>query len=351
MRRFGFTGLRSRWRELLADEKGAIAPLAILLLPVLLGFCALVLDVGLIYANRRALQNAADGAALAAVRELQQELLGAAPGAANPEGMAEALAAQNGVLGDVYGDCTPDSKARIVSSQPGPLPHSWAVETSRLVGLHFGPAVGRRTQCVHARALAVVTELKTTKVWPWAVLDGVLENAGFEQSVVLKEGSRGASTGNFGIVDFNCGGGGTPDYDYWARYGFGTRGEESVPVRLPGPSPWKICTETGNKAAENQRLADFVRDSVDVPCQDGLPDVRCPLYGLIPILSETTWPNGTKTVHVVDFAIFKLETVRIVGGQTEITGQFQQLAGGLGLTYTPDPNGQLKGLIGIRLWQ
>lgn len=49
----------------LRDDTGAVAPFAAILMVVLLGFGALVVDVGRLYAERRVLQNGADAAALA----------------------------------------------------------------------------------------------------------------------------------------------------------------------------------------------------------------------------------------------------------------------------------------------
>ncbi|MBI4507550.1 MAG: hypothetical protein HY691_18615 [Chloroflexi bacterium] len=343
-------------RRFLADESGVVAPVAILLLFVLLGFCALVLDVGLVYAHRRSLQNAADAAALAAALELQRELLGAT---AEPAGQAEAFAGRNGVPA-APGDCTRDDSGTLVANRVGGQPHSWEVEASRVVPLVFGRAVGVASQCVRARALAVVVELRATKVWPFGVLGGAQRTPG--ATVVLKQAARDGETGDFGIVDFdaqnvasNCAGGGTPDYEYWSRYGYGTRPGEQVPGRIP-PDTWVICTEPGNKASENRRLADYIAEQRAIPCAYGVPDVRCALFGLVPVLAETAWPGGNKTITIVDFAVLELQDVAVAGGGPgvglmEITGRFLPFAGGVGPTYVPDPSGQLSGIIGVRLWE
>ena len=45
-------------KQFWSNEDGVVAPVAIMLMVVLIGFCAFVLDVGQIYATRRSLQNA-----------------------------------------------------------------------------------------------------------------------------------------------------------------------------------------------------------------------------------------------------------------------------------------------------
>lgn len=348
-------GLLSMMRRLRREESGVVAPLAVLLLTVLLGFSALVLDVGTVLAQRRSLQNAADAAALAGARELQRGLLNVGP--VDPDGEARLLAQRNGVSA-AGAACPSSGVATVVQSTSGPVANSWQVVASRRVPLTFGRAIGVGWQCVSARATAVITDLEVAKIWPWAVLNGTLEAAGYGQTFTLKEGAGGSSSGNFGIVDFTCGGGGTAEYRGWAFTGYGNAAGERVPLRLPsaGGASWQICTETGNKAAVNKELGSWVSSPEAQACRYAGADVRCPLYGLVPILSETSWPNGMKPVHVVDFAVFKLESVggdagSKGNGKAEIRGQFLRYAGGIGPTYPPDPNGALSSLIGVRLWE
>ena len=52
------------------DDRGSVLVLVGLMIGVLVGLTALVTDVGTLYWNRRVLQNAVDGAALAGAREL-----------------------------------------------------------------------------------------------------------------------------------------------------------------------------------------------------------------------------------------------------------------------------------------
>jgi Flp pilus assembly protein TadG len=60
----------SRRRNRLGRESGQTLVIVVLFLPVLIGFCALVLDVGNWYAQKRFVQNAADAAVLAGAQDL-----------------------------------------------------------------------------------------------------------------------------------------------------------------------------------------------------------------------------------------------------------------------------------------
>lgn len=76
------------FQDFTSDRQGAIAPMFALLLPVLLMFAALAVDVGRAYALRTELEMAVDAAALAAASQLD-----GSPGAAG-----RAIAAANGAL-------------------------------------------------------------------------------------------------------------------------------------------------------------------------------------------------------------------------------------------------------------
>src|SRR5919205_1052099 len=127
-------------RRFASDESGVVAPMAALLIIVLVGFCALVLDFGTIYANRRALQNAADAAALAGARDLENQVLG---GTGDPTRQALAWASKNGVPA-AGAQCTPDNTPTVTYNSQNATrgQYSWQVSTSKLVRLTFGSVIG-----------------------------------------------------------------------------------------------------------------------------------------------------------------------------------------------------------------
>src|SRR5439155_13630908 len=62
----------SRWRHIVRREHGQTLVIGILFMTVLLGMVAMTVDVGLLFRDRRHLQNSADAMALAGVAELPQ---------------------------------------------------------------------------------------------------------------------------------------------------------------------------------------------------------------------------------------------------------------------------------------
>lgn len=372
----------------IAEESGVFVPLTVLLLVALLAFTVLVLDVGVVYGARRNLQNAADAAALAGARELQRSILGVA--LTDPEGKAEEFAAANGVP-TAYGDCV-DQDGTLVYNGPGSLPHSWEVVTTRLEPLLYGWVIGVPRQCVRARAVAVVVAVQPSIIYPFG-----LTTTPSPGITVIKQGAPGSDSGNFGIVDFNGGGGGGAEYERWLFCGYGASycayyQEELGQTFVPDPSEvvvgdnggsvppdvWTIETETGNKAAENKKFDAWVAkklpESTACLLERSYADLTCPLVGLLPVLDTSTWedkdgdgvpewPSGTADIVVKEFAVFRIFDVLLgpacgsVGGgsavgQMCIVGEFLDMAAGIGPTAPPDPNGSLNSsVIGVRLWE
>ncbi len=371
---------RLRLRHLVADDSGVVAPIAVFLMAVLLGFCALALDGGMVLGQRRALQNAADAAALAGVREIQQAMLSGK--ATYPTAQAQLWAANNGVNGGSYSPtvsdpCNPNGTATINYNGPDSArQNSWKVNVTRKVKLVFGPLIGIKEMCVTAKAVAVVTNGQPAKLFPYSLygnttLSPFAKPGTANQSCdpnastlnqycfVLKEGSSGADKGNFGILNFTCSGTSqqkSDNYIYWTEYGYGSRPGESIPAL-----PWTVCTYTGNTASGNNTIDNWIAYNLANPgpyCPQArvdpnytVVDFRCPLIGLLPILQEDSLGTGSSsTVTIIKFAIF--EIVGLTSGATghqSIIGQFLEWATFAGPTQYPDPNGLVNGLVTIRL--
>jgi Flp pilus assembly protein TadG len=369
--------------DLRSRQAGSVAVMAALLMVVLVGFCAFVLDIGTVFATRRALQNSADAAALAAAKELQYQLLSAS---GDPAGAARTWASKNGVRVD-GGRCTTDGTATVTASGPdASRPNSWRVETSQLVRLTFAPVIGIKTMCATASAVAVVTNGAVAKIFPWS-LYGQPANVPYAKPgtiqtcdpqdvgtnpycFVLKDGADGSASGNFGILNFLCTGSPSDksnNYVYWAKYGYGSRSGEVVPrvdAAAQPPQEWTVCTFTGNTSSANDDIRDWVVTNTRTPpptCPQSrnqpnyVPDFRCPLIGLLPILKEGSLGTGSSgNVTIVKFAVFELvgltQDQNGVGHQ-QIVGQFLQWAAAVGPTQPQSANGQLNGAVTIRLVQ
>jgi hypothetical protein len=111
--------------------------------------------MGTMYANRRALQVAADSAALAAANEMRNQLLDptAPAGTYNPSAKALDFARRNGVTS--AGPACPSDYRSTVSGNSSPGLHTWQVQTSKLVPLTFASALGIPAQCVSASAQSI----------------------------------------------------------------------------------------------------------------------------------------------------------------------------------------------------
>lgn len=126
-------------------ERGAVAILVALFMLIFITLLAFVVDVGTVFATRNQLQNAADAAALAAVRDLPLAS-GSCATAPNSTACATArtFAANNGV---------PNALMSVVAPYGG-NPNSVEVITSQQVRFVFGPIIGQNGRIVTARAVA-----------------------------------------------------------------------------------------------------------------------------------------------------------------------------------------------------
>jgi Flp pilus assembly protein TadG len=130
----GLSSLRHRLRTRLSGERGATAVLVAVLLVPILGFAAIAVDVGALYAERSRLQTAADAAALAVARDC-------AVGAC---GDMQATA-QNLVSANV-------GEADAAPPQLGSNPSTVTVTGSNPVEHWFAPAIGLDSTQVSATA-------------------------------------------------------------------------------------------------------------------------------------------------------------------------------------------------------
>ncbi len=138
-------GLRVR----LSKEAGQTLVLFVFALAALMGFTALSIDVGLVFVARRDMQNAADAAALAGARELEDS-----PAAAIA--MAQQYASANGV------DLTDPSYTFEATTPYQGDPGKIEVKVSREVDFLFARALGLDFASVPARAVAEATVVPGT---------------------------------------------------------------------------------------------------------------------------------------------------------------------------------------------
>lgn len=323
-------------------HSGAMVPFFGLLLLALVGFASLVTDVGLLYVERRHLQNTVDAAALAGAREFlldgwtEAEVISA----------TEQWAAYNGVPADQLTEITVGTRSLPIGDLP-----TVTVAAERPVNLLFAFAFGVKQMPVGAHAVAGVSPLRPAKIWPWAVsesnYDLLLQGQLAGGEVILKEGAQGGQQGN--RLALALGGRGASVYENNIKYGF----DGPIPVRVP-PGVWTVDTEPGNMAGPTEDGVQFLLNQQAAnPCTIPGNDLRCPLIGLVPVITDASWnaANGRKPVDVFQFAIFEIKRLDQEGGKggkghQMVVGEFLDSASAIGPT---DPD-SLISLFGIRLW-
>jgi len=166
-----------------ANERGATAVLVAILMVVFLGFAAISIDVGMMYAERSQLQNGADSAALGVAYNCSSSR-----GCGSPTGTAGTLANSN----------ANDTKSK-VNSVTFPTTNSVQVNVSSMdsggndfIRLAFANIFGISTTDVGATATAAWGPPTSGTALPWTMGKCV-----FDQSLTADQKAQLAATGNF----------------------------------------------------------------------------------------------------------------------------------------------------------
>lgn len=291
----------------LREDDGAVAVLVALLVPVvLLGFGALVLDFGALYAEKRQLQNGADAGALAAAREYA---------AAGPGGCIDGAKL---VLVDAYGDQNAnDPSGSNVDSTECPAPNEVRVTTSS------NSAEGAFIAPFLAQVLgAGPTTVRSVASAAWG------SPSGLTSALPLTISSC--------EFDFFTGGVASPTFAPPPPYppypaGFekviqfhGQDGPSPCPTSgsgadLPGGFGW---LDTGEDCSATTDANGFVEDSTGVPPPNSCePEYLRSLLGKvinIPIYDDTNGLSGANgEYHIAGFAAFVLTGYYFTGGFRE----------------------------------
>jgi hypothetical protein len=153
-------------KKKLLSRSGQVAVLSAILITVLLGITALVIDVGSLYQKRGFYQTVADAAALAGAHELPEE----PHGREGATGMAIEYAARNNV--DILYDCRDYTSEDIEISQTYAQDDTITVTLSnREAPLYFARIFGKDTVSLSAAASAMVgSPVQVYGVVPWAMV-------------------------------------------------------------------------------------------------------------------------------------------------------------------------------------
>ncbi|WP_425059624.1 hypothetical protein SCACP_02160 [Sporomusa carbonis] len=273
----------------LTEERGSIATLSIFALTALMGFSALVIDVGVLYLNRVELVNLSDAAVLAGVRDLPGDIIAA-------QASAEAYARDNGKPNDRIKIDIIDNRYIII-------------DAVRSVDLFFARVFGYNTVDVRAQAAAAIKPVSgIAKIVPWGI-----EWKSFQYGVSyrLKEGGGSGYSGNYGALAL----GGTGAKVYEKNIMDGYNG-------IIRTGDW-ITTEPGNMSGKTQNGVAY-RIAQDPNATFSTVKEGSPRIVVVPVV-ESLEVHGRSDVKVVGFAGFFLEGCGGSGNKNYVEGRFMQM--------------------------
>lgn len=213
-------------------QEGAVAIIAAISLPVLIGFAGLALDLGHLYVEKTELQNATDACALAAARELTCDPSAgvcATSFLVNAENSGLAVANRNKVdfqktaagitAQDIKFSTTFSPNSSYVSRTAGANPASkYVMCSAQQTGIvpWFMQVLGAGNQSVSAQAVATLTFSQANCAIPIGMckMDAAPTSSPFQGLVVgqwLTSRLTESATGSYGWVDFTPPGGGASE--------------------------------------------------------------------------------------------------------------------------------------------
>lgn len=269
-------------------ERGSVIVLVTLALTTLLGFCAIVTDVGLMYAQKAHLQNSVDAAALAGVQELPSN-----PTLATQT--ASAYASRNGVSSITVEFEANNAKIIVRATQQVPtyFARIWGI-TEEQISVSTKAMMVPPTEMFGAVPLSILDEKKLVYGEPY----------------VLKEGGGSGNTGWYGALALS--GNGASSYEEALANGYqGTLRVGQI-----------VDVENGNTSGPTVKgIADRLAQDTRVPRNTfANHDRNAPEIMYIPIVT----PYGHKEVQIVGFAAFFLDGDPGNGNDSIITGRFLQ---------------------------
>jgi len=276
--------------RLLREEKGATIVIVALCMTVMIGFTALIVDVGNLYLNKTRLVNMADAAALAGVQDL--------PG--SPQlaiASANNYALQNGMNSDVVGVILSNNNTVVT------------VNVARTVPFFFAQIFEMTSANVRARAVAAIRPITgISGVVPFGVAKQTLV---YGTTYTLKDGAGDGYNGNYGALAL----GGNGANVYRGNIEDGYSGLLSI-------GDW-VSTEPGNMSGPTGSGVDY-RIGLDPTATFATVQKGSPRILVVPII-ESLDVNGRSQVKIVGFAAFFLEGVGGHGNKNYVTGKFMQM--------------------------
>ena len=302
-------------------ERGAIAVIVAVLMVALLGFVAIAVDVGMLYAERAQLQNGADAAALSLAQTCARDLNG--PVCTSPASQAKTFADGNALDGQSNVQAVQMNRAGgnvtvvVGAQESGGEPNE--------VSLFFARALGMQTAKVGAKASAIWGSPQAGRT-PFPLAFSVCQVQGSVEGGLQKLQSHG--TGANTSCNYGPNGAAVSGGYGWLVQDTGLCGGTVDILVMEGGSA------TGNDGPSNcgptmQRWVDELTAGRDV-------------IVLLPVFNQVTGTGAGATYKLIAFAAFSVKGWKFTGSdKTPITFRnTSQYAGTLECT------GNCRGIIG-----
>ncbi|MCL6560134.1 MAG: hypothetical protein K6U74_15350 [Firmicutes bacterium] len=291
--------LKNYLNSLINNQRGFTLVLVSAGMLALLGFTALVTDIGLLAVNRQQLVNAVDAAALAGAHELP---------------VNTALARDTAVNYALLNGCSPDPP--MVTADNNRQDTKITVTATRQVNYIFAKILGFNSGTVEARASAHVAGITSFKgAAPLAIPDQTFD---FNTRYILKQGSNSETESHLGPGTYGAlslGGSGAGNYEDNLKYGYGGK------LRVGDI----VETETGNMSNPTKRAIDYRIDLCghSPECTVSSFDPGCSRILIIPVYKPNLIQSGQiKEIRIIGFAAFLVDRVTGQGNENYIEGYF-----------------------------
>jgi Flp pilus assembly protein TadG len=298
------------------NEKGVVIIVIALLLPILIGFCALVVDLGYLYVAKGELQNAADAGALAGAKQLYD---GTTPTLhwTDAPSSATTLVQQNKVAGTNLSDATVDAGYWSITQTPAGMQSQAITPTvndvpavrvtvNRAAGVnggalptYFAKIFGVTSVPLTASAVAGVTVAGS--------MTGSVLPISLSQAYVNANPLVGGQSGTVTFSPDN-----SPTTSHWTTLEEGFNGanvtrdltDPSYVLQHPVSIGDTIQGSTGIKATLYNAIADHAGTVMYLPVVDNFTDNKVVGFVALRISSST----GTSTKTVVGNFVGPVET-------------------------------------------
>ncbi|PKM83492.1 MAG: hypothetical protein CVU88_02670 [Firmicutes bacterium HGW-Firmicutes-13] len=280
----------TRLFKLIKNEKGSVIIIAAVAMTTILGFTALVTDIGLIYLNRVNLMNTADSAALAGAQRMAE----------SDQFSAESTARQYVTLND--NTLPPENIDVNINTND----KTATVTLNKEVAMCFARVLNIYTSNVTAKAKATyeyptaISQVKNGNIFPLFlsknIYDKTLKEDGFiDESVVI--GLMGSDNKHVKINDSQIEGN-------WGGLYFG---EDEFTAALEGTLTKKLTLKAGTWYEEGTKPGSMGGEVADAVNYRLDPKNGIKSYGLIPIIDKVEEKQGGKVkVHIAGFAVYQI---------------------------------------------